>query len=261
MQNLRFIKAYMNYYLRAVTKYDVHPPFLYDLITKVLNDKTYNPGYDRVESLKAKLLKDQTRINVEDYGAGSKANRSDQRSITQITRFSSKPKKYGRLLFRLVKNFKPENVLELGTSLGLSAAYMALANPDSKIITVEGSTEIAKAARHNFDDLDLKNIKPVTGQFDHVLPGLLAEIPQLDLAFIDGNHQKEPTIRYFEHCKDKSVNDTLLVFDDIHWSEGMEEAWKAIQDHPSVTLTVDLFFMGLVFLKKELTKQHFIIRY
>jgi predicted O-methyltransferase YrrM len=251
----------MHYYFQAVTKYDVHPPFLYELITQVLNNKKSFPEYDRVEGLKSKLLKDQTKIKVEDYGAGSRVNRSNERSIAQIARNSSKTKKYGRLLFRLVKYSKPENILELGTSLGLSSAYMALASPDSKITTIEGSTEIAKSAQKNFDILDLQNIKLVTGQFDQVLPDLLNKIPQLDLAFIDGNHQKEPTIRYFEHCLAKSVNDTILVFDDIHWSEGMEAAWKTIQQHPSVTLTVDLFFMGLVFLKKELTKQHFIIRY
>jgi len=261
MQNLRFIRAYMNYYFQAVTKYDVHPPFLYELITKVLNDKKPYSEYGRVEDLKIRLLKDQTKIKVEDYGAGSKVSRSDQRTIAEITRFSSKPKKYGRLLFRLVKYFNPENILELGTSLGLSSAYMALANPDSRITTIEGSPEIAKNAEKNFEFLKLNNIKLVNGQFDEVLPGCLSELPQLDFIFIDGNHQKDPTIRYFEHCLTKTVNDTILVFDDIHWSEGMEDAWKIIQDHPAVSLTVDLFFMGLVFLKNELTRQHFIIRY
>jgi len=261
MQNLRFIRAYINYYLHAVTKYDVHPPFLYDLIIKVLNDKQHYPGYDRVEDLKNQLLREKFIVKVDDYGAGSKKTTKNSRSIRQIAKYSSSSKKYGRLLFRLARYFKPEMVLELGTSLGLSSAYMALSNPDSKIITIEGAPKIAEYAKKNFETLDIENIQVITGQFDEVLPDLINQISRLDMAFVDGNHKQEPTIRYFEAMLTKSVNETLFVFDDIHWSDDMEKAWVYIINHPAVTLSVDIFFMGIVFLRQELTRQHFMLRF
>ncbi len=138
---------------------------------------------------------------------------------------------------------------------------MALGNPGSKIITIEGCPNISSVANNNFDRLSINNIKLYTGNFEEVLPGILETIPELNLVFIDGNHKKEPTIRYFEQCLEKSVNETCIIFDDIHWSEEMEEAWEFIKQNKKVTLSVDLFYMGLVFFRKELTKQNFVIRF
>jgi len=157
--------------------------------------------------------------------------------------------------------FKPGNILELGTSLGLSTLYLANGNPDANIITIEGCPNISKFAGENFHRLGTDQINQVTGNFDDKLAEVLKPIERLDFAFIDGNHQQEPTINYFEQCLLKSNSNSIFIFDDIHWSEGMEKAWENIISHPDVSLSVDIFHMGIVFLKKELTKQHFVIRF
>lgn len=239
----------------------MHSPFLFDLLTKVFDDKREYLEYSRVEQLKRKLLQDNTIISVTDLGAGSKVDKGNQRSISRITKNSSKSKKIGRLLFRLAKYFNSENILELGTSVGLSSMYLSLANPGSKITTVEGCPNISRIAKENFKNLEIENIEVQTGNFDDVLPQILESAANFDFVFIDGNHREEPTIRYFEQCLDKVTNETIFVFDDIHWSEGMENAWQHIQDHSRVTLTVDIFHMGLAFIRQELTKEHFVIRY
>jgi predicted O-methyltransferase YrrM len=261
MQNLWAIRGYINYIRNALTRYDVHSPFLFDLVSNVFADKKHYSAYDKVENLKTRLLKDKTEIEVEDYGAGSKKLANNRRSIRQITRYSSKSKKHGRLLYRLVQYVKPVTVLELGTSLGLSTAYMALAIESAKIITIEGASKVAEKARQNFEHLGLQNIVLFTGKFDEVLPDVWNQIPKLGMAFIDGNHQEAPTKKYFEQCLKKSDTDTILVFDDIHWSHGMENAWNYIVNHPEVTLSIDIYHMGIVFLNKALAKQHFIIRF
>lgn len=261
MQKLKLILKYLLYRLNALTKFDVHSPFLFDLLTKVFDDKSEYQEYNKVEQLKGELLKNKILINVTDLGAGSKVDKGDQRLISSIAKNSSKSKKIGRLLFRLVKDFQVQNVLELGTSLGLSSMYLSLAIPDSKIITIEGCPNIAKIAKANFEKFELRNIEINIGNFDDILPEVLKSNENFDFVFIDGNHREEPTIRYFEQCLEKATNETLFVFDDIHWSEGMENAWRYIQDHQEVTLTVDIFHLGLVFLRKELTKEHFIIQY
>ena len=261
MQKLAFLIKYIYYRLFSSTSYDVHPPFLFDLVIKVFEDKSVDERFLKIERLKQQLLKDKRSIKVTDLGAGSVSGRGKERKISYITRTSSQSKKYGRLLSRLVNYFQPNTVLELGTSLGLSGAYMAAGCLTSKIITIEGCPNISNIAKANFQSLGIQNITLINGNFDNELAGILNTVAQVDFIFIDGNHQKEPTIKYFEQCLTKAVNETVFVFDDIHWSTGMEEAWNSICNHPSVTLSVDLFFMGIIFIKKELTKQHFIIRF
>ena len=152
--------------------------------------------------------------------------------------------------------------MELGTSLGITTAYLAAANANGKVFTIEGAPAIAKLARKNFDRLNLYNTKLIEGGFDSALPELLDTIKRVDFAFVDGNHRMEPTLRYFQLLLQYADEKTILVFDDIHWSEEMEAAWRQIQQHPAVTCTVDLFFLGLVFLRKDFkTKQDFTIRF
>jgi len=261
MQKLKFILAYIKYYLTSETRFSIHSPFLFELLSEVFENPQDYIDYSRVESLKKELLKDDSKIQMLDLGAGSLTNKGNEKSIKQIAKNSSKPAKYGRLLYRLSAYFKPKAILELGTSLGLSSAYMGLGSPSTEIITVEGCPEIASLAKENFAKLGLSNISVISGNFDHELPGILNSVSDLELVFIDGNHRKEPTINYFKQCLSVAVNDTVIIFDDIHWSKEMEEAWDYIKNHPSVTLSVDIFFMGFVFFKKELTRQHFIIRF
>ena len=261
MQKFDFIRNYISYRYSSRTKYDVHPPFLFDLITQVFEDKKIYPGYEKIENLKKELIKNQQTISITDLGAGSSMNKNPDRSISYIARTSSKEKKYARLIYRLAKYFQPDNILELGTSLGLSTAYMALGSPESKITTIEGCPNISAIAKDNFEELKIENIDLISGSFENELSKVLDSLPQLDFAFIDGNHQQKPTIKYFEQCLSKTVNDSIIIFDDIHWSEGMEKAWEYIKQHPDVTLSIDIFFMGIVFFKKELSREHFIIKY
>ena len=151
--------------------------------------------------------------------------------------------------------------MELGTSLGISSAYLAAANSGSKLITIEGCKEIADVAAQNFTKLELKNIEQVVGNFDKVLPEVLKKTDQLDLVFFDGNHQKEPTPNYFKQCLEKANEKSVFIFDDIYWSREMKEAWEEIKNNKKVTVSIDLFYMGIIFFRKEQVKEHFMIRY
>lgn len=215
-----------------------------------------------IEDLRKKLFNNKTEIKIEDLGAGSRANSNHRRSVEELTRTAVKPKKYSQLLFRLVSYYKPQNIVELGTSLGITTSYLAFANPSASIITIEGSPEIAKIAGENFDQLQLKDIKQEVGNFDDILPSVIHQLSSVDLAYIDGNHRYQPTINYFHQFLEKHHNDTIMIFDDIHWSTEMERAWKEIKNHPSVRCTVDIFFLGFVFFRRQFKeKQHFTVRF
>lgn len=257
---LKFIK----YYNKASNSrgHGIHSPFVFQFITKILNDKTKYADYKKVESLRKTLLSDPTILSIKDLGAGSAANNTKERSISSIASHSVKPGKFGQLLFRMVKQYQPQTILELGTSLGVTTSYLSLANPTANVITLEGSDAIAGQAKKNFDSLNLKNIRLVVGDFNDTLEPLLATLPSIDFAFIDGNHRKEPTIKYFTSILSHSHSSSVLILDDIHWSAEMEEAWEYCRKHTEVRLSIDLFFMGALFFRNEiLEKQHFSIRF
>ncbi len=153
-------------------------------------------------------------------------------------------------------------MVELGTSLGITTCYLASGNKDALVYTFEGAPQIAAVANKNFQHLNFKNILLVQGNFDDTLSAQLTKIPSVNFAFVDGNHRKQPTINYFYQLLEKANENSIFIFDDIHWSNEMEEAWKEIQNHTSVTLTIDLFFIGIVFFRKEQKiPQHFAIRF
>lgn len=261
MEKLVLIARFIKYYIFANSRYGIHSPFIYKLVNGVFRDKKEYNDYTIPELLRKELLSDNRMIDVTDLGAIEVEEYASKRSINSIAKSSLKPPKYAKLLYRLVKHFQPETLLELGTSLGVSTIYHSLAVPKSKIITIEGCENIASLARRNFNRLENNNIEILVGNIDDVLPELCAKTEKFDYVFFDGNHRKEATINYFEQCIKKAHNDSIFVFDDIRWSKGMEEAWNYIREHDKINVTLDLFFMGIVFFRKEMSKQHFNIRY
>ncbi|MBS1653706.1 MAG: class I SAM-dependent methyltransferase [Bacteroidetes bacterium] len=255
---------YLSYYFSAMNGkgHGMHSPFVFEFITKVMNDKTHYEAYDKVEKIREQLKQDNSVLQVKDFGAGSAVSRSNQRTVSSIAKHTLKPPKYGKLLYRMVNYYKPSTIIELGTSLGITSSYLSLGNPFAKMITMEGASEVADAARNNFKELSIKNIELVEGNFDDTLNPVISGLSSIDFAFIDGNHRQEPTERYFQQLLAKTGNDSILVFDDIHWSTEMEAAWETIQKNPAVRCTLDLFFVGIVLFRQEFKeKQHFTIRF
>jgi predicted O-methyltransferase YrrM len=257
-------KKYLHYYLTASNGkgHGIHSPFVFDFITKVLNDKKNYACYETIENRRKELLYDTTVIEVEDFGAGSLVIKTNKRVVKNIAQSSLKPKKFSQLLFRMVQYYQPETILELGTSFGITTAYLAAGNKNANVFTCEGAKNIANIAQQTFKKFALKNITLTKGNFENTLPALLTQIKNIDFAFVDGNHRKQPTLQYFQQLLNYSNPQTLLIFDDIHWSAEMEVAWEQIKQHPQVTLTIDLFFIGIVIINPAIkVKQHFVIRY
>ncbi|HEV8080901.1 MAG TPA: class I SAM-dependent methyltransferase [Chitinophagaceae bacterium] len=260
----KLARKYLRYYLFSSNGkgHGIHSPFVFDFIKNVLNDKKEYSIFPVIEKLRKDLLKNENIIDVVDFGAGSSMLAYNKRKVKDIARSSLKPKKFSQLLFRIAKYYNPQTIVELGTSLGVTTAYLANANKNNEVFTLEGSKNIAEVAQSNFQKLELRNIRLTRGNFDDTLNETLSLVSTIDLAFIDGNHRKQPTLNYFQKLLERSSDQSIFIFDDIHWSAEMEEAWKEIQQYPAVTLSIDLFFIGLVFFKKDFkTKQHFVIRF
>jgi len=241
MFNLRFAKDYLLYRLKAKTRHGLHSPFVYRLVDQVIYDFQPKKVYLGPESVRDGLLNDNRIITITDLGAGSRVNNDRQKRISDIAKNALKPPKLAQLLYRLTADLQPDNIIELGTCLGITSIYLQKAAPKAKVYTLEGCPETAVIAKENFTKAGLNSIELITGNFNDTLPGVINQLEKLDFVFVDGNHQKDATLKYFEWCLPKVNEDTLLIFDDIYWSEGMKEAWTQIKAHPQVTATVDLF--------------------
>ncbi len=255
---------YIKYYLTASNGkgHGTHSPFVFDFITHVLNDDRNFYAYTSIEQVRARLLGDVREITIEDFGAGSRVKKNSRRSVGEIAGSSLKPKKYSQLLFRIADHYGCSRILELGTSLGITTAYLASAGVGTEVITMEGAPEVAKLAEENFRTLGLRNIELMVGNFDETLPAAIGQVGTVDLAFIDGNHRYAPTIRYFKQLLPAVHDHSMIIFDDIHWSKEMEKAWEEIKADPAVTLSIDLFFIGIILFRKEnKARQHFTIRF
>ena len=261
MNKMKLLIRYFKYLLTAKGKHTAHAPFFYTFITKVLNKKTEDKNCKAIKHLRHELCRSKELIQITDFGAGSRINNQKQREVRDVAKNSSKNAKFGQLLYRICQFFNPNTIVEIGTSLGISTCYLSIANQQSKVFTFEGCPETANLAKENFEKMNLQNIDITIGDFQHTLKQKLTDIKHIDLAFIDGNHQKESTISYFEEILKYTHNNSIFIFDDIHWSDGMESAWNYIKSHEKTTLTIDLFFTGIVFIKSELSEENFIIRF
>ena len=258
------IRKYISYLWKASNGqgHGVHSPFVYAFIKNVLNTKSKGESIDAIELYRHQLLNNQKAINILDLGAGANSQGNKSRTIAQIAKGALKPKKYSTLLSRIVAYFQPTQILEMGTSLGITTCYLAQAAPNASVVTMEGAPAVAKQALATFKNVGFQNIQLIEGNFDQSLPNYLNSISTIGIAYVDGNHRYKPTMEYFNLLLTKSDEQTILIFDDIHWSSEMEKAWEEIKADPRVSLTIDLFYIGIVFLKKgNKEKENFTIRF
>jgi predicted O-methyltransferase YrrM len=253
---LHRLKMLLRHLIRGKSKYYLHSPFVYQFYLHVLQ------GAERLDTLEQRrnsLISSTQQMVYKDMGA---SGRQVARTVGSIAASAAITHKHGLALYRLVQYLQPQIMLELGTNLGLGTSYLALANRAAQVHTIEGIAGILAIAQDTFKELGIENVHAHQGDFDDVLGSLLPELKRIDLLFIDGNHRRDSTIRYFEKCLPYLHDQSVVVVDDIYWSEEMTEAWEYIKSHASVTLTLDIYRMGFVFFRREkLAKEHFRLYY
>jgi len=254
------LKSYLHFLWLSKNEHGVHSPFVFTLVTQCFYDKAKHADYAVLNQYRSSLLADKNAIEVTDFGAGSRVFKSTTRSIAQIAATAGISKKRAQLLYRIIRYFEPHSILELGTSVGLATASMVLGNKKAQITTLEGCPETGKIAKNQFKNFHFHQIEAITTRFEDFLQEEQLAAKKYDLIYFDGNHAKEATAGYFEQLLPTTHNETVWIFDDIHWSKEMQEAWAMIQNHPKVTVTIDTHQWGLIFFRKEQAKEHFVIR-
>lgn len=250
--------AYIKFLKSSTNQHGIHSPFVYKLVTDCFYDLKKHKEYEVLKKYRQDLLNNSTRIQVTDFGSGSRVFQSSFRMVSQIAKTSGSTCKRSKLLLRLVKYFGPKNMLELGTSLGIGTSALSLGNEHANITTIEGCPEIGNISQDQFDKYHFSNTHLHIGPFKSVLKKLTPIT--YDLVFFDGNHDKRATLDYFDILIGSINNDSVFIFDDIYWSKPMSEAWAIIINHPKVTVSIDTFYWGIVFFRKEQVKEHFTVR-
>ncbi|MFN8254746.1 MAG: class I SAM-dependent methyltransferase [Bacteroidales bacterium] len=267
MDYFKFIKPAFRYFIHQIKAghkagHGIHSPFIFDFLTKVVFISEQKDKYKSIDNYKKDLISGKGWIEITDFGAGSVISRNRLRKVKNIAKYSSTKPKYGKLLARMISYFKPSVILEIGTSVGIGTAYLSKNMHDSCVLyTLEGDPKLFQLASEYFIKSKILNIRPISGNFDETLPELVSQIEKMDFVYFDGNHRKDATIRYFETCLEKQTNESVFIFDDIHWSDEMEQAWDYICCHPKSKVCIDLFQIGIVFFRKELSCEKYLVRF
>lgn len=252
---------HFSYTFKKKGLHSLHSPYVYDFAANVLFDRKHYPAYENIKRARHMMLRNRNLIETVDFGAESGNNEFKTYRI-RVNKLAKK--RIGRmkdleLLYRMVGYFRPESILELGTSTGMSSVALASADKNIRLTTIEGCASVASVAQSVFDKLGLHNIDIEIGNFNSILPGVLNKLPKLDMVFFDGNHRRLATLNYFHQCMAKAHHGSIFIFDDIRWSAEMYEAWLEIVSTKEVSLSIELSRMGIVFFRHAIEKQHFVL--
>ncbi len=255
------MKHFFRYAFNSKTKFKVHSPFVFSFIENILEAPVSKSVSLPREVINYHTNRDRNISITNNAGEGSNSFTTQSAEIKRFIKNVGIPKKYGKVLYEVCKQYQVQEVVELGTSLGLSAAYLA-SNENIKLTTIEANVEMYTKAKDAFEALQVNNVSFINDKFDNVLEDTLKKLKQSKLIFIDGDHNKDAWLRYYNICRKYVETDTIIIFDDIYWSEGMTEAWYDISRSKEVSLSIDLYRMGILFFRKEqLHQEHFELWY
>lgn len=254
--NLHQIQNFIRHFFVAKRNgHGIHSPFAYKLCEEVFYNTNEYYDFESLKKVRNRLLQNKQVVEVTDFGAGSKTFSSSTRKIKQIADRGVSKTFQSELLYKLIHFLNCNNRLELGTSIGLNTLYLARACKAGQVISIEGNKTLSDFAFDLAKENNVRNAHFVTAKFDDVLSDVLKELHSLDFLYVDGNHRYEATLNYFRLALSKQQESTVIVFDDIYWSKGMTAAWQEIKKNPKVTLSIDAFYFGIVFFKKELKEK------
>jgi len=253
---------YLKHRLQAKRWDSFHSPYLFRLFTSCCDDTNDATAYSEIEKKRIEFKNSAETIERKDHGAGSLVSGSGkQQKIAFIARHALSRPFQCRFLARLAQFTQAKTIIEFGSSLGISAAYLSIGRPEAQVITVEGDPELAKRSKKVFKELGLTNTQIVEATFEAFLSTEINTISSIDLLFLDGNHQSRALLSYYHALKHLFTPDTIIIVDDIYWSRDMKDGWSTLIALPEIKQSVDCYQFGLLFFNHDfIQKENHIIR-
>ena len=246
---------YITHFMSSRNNYGhgIHSPYIFNFVQSTLHCEHAYYCFNKIENIRKQNASNKSEVHITDFGTGN--NRIS--TVAKITNTALQSKKNAQLLFKIANYIKAENILELGTSLGITTAYLVSHSSKCNCISFEGAEEIVQIAKKNHNILGIRNIKIINGDINKTLAKSIAAYTTFDLIYIDANHNYASLMQYYEEILNKTHENSVVVIDDIYWSDGMRKAWEEIKNHPATTCTIDIYHMGIVFYKPFLHKENF----
>ena len=254
---MNIVLEYIKYRLNAKGRHGIHSPFIYEMVDQCFRIEYVKEDKTLINSIINRLKKDTRSIAIEDFGAGSH-KLGKQRKVNQILATSSSKGKFGKRFYQLAKHYQPSKILEFGTSLGIGTIHFALGNHRAEITTIEACPNTFALANENFSNLDLTNVLPINSTFAHFLEQKPTTI--FDIIFIDGHHDGAALLEYCKNLQQNIHDETLIIIDDIRWSDSMFNAWNELKDSMDYHVSIDVFRMGILVPRKIQRKEHFVLK-
>ncbi len=260
----RIFKYIQHLFHRRYRKgHGIHSPYLFEFVNGVVFNAEGVTVPDEITGIHRVLKKDQSMLPVGKLGATSnvdrQGDRAGERSVGSFVKGSSVSEKYGAMLYRITRWFNPEMIIELGTGLGISTIYLASASSDTPLHSIEGNTDRADFAAQLINRCNLGYVSIHWGEMEEKLEELMLVLEGEGrtgrfVAFVDGNHRYEPTVNYVKKLIERAGEEAVIIMDDIYWSRGMHRAWKEVISWPEVRVSIDLYHMGILLLRRDLSK-------
>lgn len=256
--SVNIICEYIKYIAKAKGRHQIHSPFVYELVDVCFSQKVAKKDKKTLARFTSTLYNDKNNYEFDTQGAGSKR----KNTFAQIKQYATNARtkgKYWTLLYKISTHYKPTRILELGTNFGFGSLAFSLGHPSAEIDTVEGSNILYEINQKNFKNFSNHKIEFHRNTFDTFFD--TKPQTKYDLIFIDGDHTSEKLFKHLKKAIEYAHNETFILIDDIRWSGDMYDAWEQITADKRFNLTIDLFKLGIILLKENKEKEHFIIRY
>ncbi len=254
---------YLIHWLHSGRKngFGIHSPYVYVLVRNVIYNKKREKVPSEIIEYHKSIRNSREKIVINDLGAGSRITKSGQRSLASLARRSSVTYRQGALLYRLAKWYRPAELIEFGTGLGISTAYLAAGAGTVPFTSIEGSCGKHAFAVSHAEESGLKQVELIRGEFKNHFRGLVNKASDHLLVFIDGDHRYGPTIEKVKAIlENKKITEFILILDDIYWSKEMERCWNECRNDPGISISLDLFYFGILIKRPEMAKKHYMLK-
>ena len=225
--------------------FGVHSPFVYDLITNVIEETCEFYAYRDISLVRLQLLQNEQFIQ---YG-------KKQLTVKKALKRYGISTKEGKFLFRLANHYKPHTMLSVGSSMGLAPLYLARYDSTVQCITLECVQDIAEIATQVLSKEKNPALSIKTGTYRALLPESIVQLQQIDCVYVDKNVGVNDWDTIFEQCEPFIHNATFFVLAGIRSSTEKQSYWTQFRQHPSITVAIDLYDLGLLFFQSKLHKQ------
>jgi predicted O-methyltransferase YrrM len=264
MGNIFQLLSRGKFMLDAAYNKKINNNYLRSFVDNIILNNSINPEFDIIEKEREHLRTKGGLLEVTDFSSKKKGRKpyiTEVRKISDIVKNESCKPKVASLLFTIIQHTNSTHILELGTSFGISTAYMSFANPKAYITSIEGCYGLSDMASQLFKKLKLDNILIENGNIDFLLPGIVSNINKLDLVFFDIFRNKSTLIQYFDTCTSLIHENSIFVINNIHESKEMKEGWNTIINKPNVRGSIELYECGIIFFKDSLNGDHIKLSY